>query len=253
MVMGRSVAAIVLLLSVLGCAFSAPNSKARIVGGQDTTIEQHPYQVSLHHGGTHSCGGSILSVNTILTAAQCVSANEEPNDYSIRAGSTARNEGGQLVTVTQIFIHPNYIDASLQWDLAVLKLSVDLVLGQSVQPIALPSSTLKVPHGTVASIAGWGSLYHKGPSTNILQQVSVPVVENGVCSLALQNFGSIWSFNLCAGAFGVDACQGDSGGPLVLDGAVIGVASWGYGCGFDGYPAVYSRVSEFIDFITQYL
>lgn len=54
---------------------------------------------------------------------------------------------------------------------------------------------------------------------------------------------------MCAGAAGIDACQGDSGGPLVLNNEVIGVVSWGYGCAFSGYPTVYTRVSEFIDFI----
>ncbi|XP_062556318.1 trypsin-3-like [Armigeres subalbatus] len=253
--MGRSVVvAVVFLAAVLGSALAGPNIHTRIVGGQDASIEQHPYQISLRRGATHTCGGSILSADTVLTAAHCVYyANVEPSDFSIRAGSTLRNEGGQLITVSQMFVHPDYDDWTLEWDIAVLKLSVNLVFGRNVQPVALPSSTLRVSQGTIASIAGWGSLYYQGASKNHLQQVSVPVVENSICSVAYQNFGPIWSFHLCAGAFGIDACQGDSGGPLVIDGTVIGVVSWGYGCAFNGYPTVYSRVSEFIDFIKQHL
>ncbi|XP_065090068.1 trypsin-3-like [Ochlerotatus camptorhynchus] len=250
----KSVVSVVFLISVLASVLAAPRTETRIVGGQDTTIDQHPYQVSLRRLGTHTCGGSILSISTVLTAAHCVYyTNAEATDFSIRVGSTLRNEGGQLITVGELIIHPNYDDWTLEWDISVLKLAVNLVLGEMVAPIALPNNNLKVSHGTIASIAGWGSLYYQGPSTNHLQQVSVPIVDNAMCSVAYQNFGSIWPFHLCAGAAGIDACQGDSGGPLVLNNEVIGVVSWGYGCAFNGYPTVYTRVSEFVDFIREHM
>ncbi|KXJ83415.1 hypothetical protein RP20_CCG006290 [Aedes albopictus] len=252
--MMRSVVAVVFLGSMLAGALAAPPIETRIVGGKDTAIEQHPYQVSLRRGASHTCGGSIISAGAVLTAAHCVYyTNAEPTDFSIRAGSTLRNEGGQLITVAQMFIHPDYDDWTLEWDIAVLKLSENLVFGAGVQPVALPASSLKISPGSTASIAGWGSLYYQGPSRSHLQQVSVPIVDNGACSVAYQNFGPIWSFHLCAGARGIDACQGDSGGPLVQDGTVIGVVSWGYGCAFNGYPTVYTRVSEFIEFIRQHM
>lgn len=52
---------------------------------------------------------------------------------------------------------------------------------------------------------------------------------------------------LCAGALeqgGRDACQGDSGGPLIdKDAKLVGVVSWGVGCGRKDFPGVYARVS----------
>lgn len=61
-----------LVAVVVGSCMGAPGTVGRIVGGKDTTIENHPYQVSLRRRGTHTCGGAILNENTILTAAHCV-------------------------------------------------------------------------------------------------------------------------------------------------------------------------------------
>lgn len=45
--------------------------------------------------------------------------------------------------------------------------------------------------------------------------------------------------------------QGDSGGPMVYKKFVVGIVSSGYRCAYDGYPGIYMRVSEFLDFIAE--
>lgn len=56
-----------------------------------------------------------------------------------------------------------------------------------------------------------------------------------------------------------DSCQDDSGGPLVVKSGVngmdvlIGVTSWGRGCGQAGYPGMYARVSTGRTFMNQYV
>lgn len=44
----------------------------RIVGGQNAKNNQFPYQISLRLNNFHTCGGSIISKNYIITAAHCV-------------------------------------------------------------------------------------------------------------------------------------------------------------------------------------
>ena len=54
---------------------------------------------------------------------------------------------------------------------------------------------------------------------------------------------------------GQDACAGDSGSPLVIPGdsaqedVLVGIVSFGRGCGRPNFPGVYTRLSAFSDYV----
>ena len=60
-----------------------------------------------------------------------------------------------------------------------------------------------------------------------------------------------------AGGGFTDACYGDSGAGLTINNLekpyLLGIASWGVGCAKVGYPGVYTRVTNYSDWINNYL
>ena len=106
---------------------------------------------------------------------------------------------------------------------------------------------------------GWGKLNVGGFLSNKLQNVALNVNDQSLCA----NYSKIgykmdFDLQICSGATGKDACQGDSGGPLYVvkeefNGqkkfVLVGIISFGEGCGKPDFPGIYTRVSAYLDWI----
>lgn len=152
--------------------------------------------------------------------------------------------------MTKFFIHPDYQPSGFYNDIAVLRLETRLHFSSKVWSTALPPKGYKVQHGEPLVVSGWGALAWQGSSPERLQKVTVPAVSNEECTRAYNN---IRAHKICAGEAGLDACQGDSGGPLIHKGIVVGIVSSGYRCAYEGFPGIYTRVSEFFEFIALHM
>lgn len=100
--------------------------------------------------------------------------------------------------------------------------------------------------------------------TNTLKYVQLPVVDQETCSTSValakttsQNVPSLTDNMFCAGfpEGGRDSCQGDTGGPFTLleDGRfwAAGIVSWGVDCGKVGTYGVYTKVTNYLDWINK--
>ena len=78
----------VLLLGLFLTAGAAASPRSSIVGGEDASLSDYPWQVSLRNvvvGLSHFCGGSILNERWILTASHCLDGLT-PFLYDVVAG-----------------------------------------------------------------------------------------------------------------------------------------------------------------------
>jgi len=60
-------------LVILTCfaVYCSGRGNGRIIGGNEISIEQAPYQVAMLYFGNLRCGGSIISCKFVLSAAHC--------------------------------------------------------------------------------------------------------------------------------------------------------------------------------------
>ena len=227
-----------------------------IVGGDEVERGTEGWVVSLQSRGGHFCGGTLVSAVAVVTAAHCVEGESTVGLSAVVGREDLDRGDGQRTDVTQIVVHPNYDSDSLDADLAVVFLE-NAVSELPIRYLTPSDGNLAAP-GTDATILGWGTTREGGASVTKLRSATVPIVSNAVANAPVAYRGGITDNMLAAGfaTGGVDSCQGDSGGPLVVadgDGnpRLAGVVSWGEGCARANKYGIYTRVTEFAEWIDE--
>ncbi|XP_071508671.1 uncharacterized protein [Diadema antillarum] len=247
------------------CGLQGNGPSAAIVGGEKAEEYEWPWQAALYRGGRRICGASVIDYEWAITAAHCVDIIFEPEIFEFKVGSTRLSSNltspVQMVRATEVYVHPLYSDSGFDNDIALFRVGdhFSFPTDYAVNSVCLPTADMAddFEAGTTAVVTGWGALEQGGSTPDELYEVEVPIVNQTQCDEWYD--GEITDNMICAGVEqgGIDSCQGDSGGPMVAlrsDSTgqyyLIGIVSWGYGCAQPNYPGVYTRVTQFEDWIS---
>merc|ERR1712013_803461 len=160
----------------------------RIVGGQEATPNQFPWQISLQYHifaigpYSHRCGATIVDDTHIVCAAHCIDGQTKGHFRVVDGAHSLHpllpESSKQIRKVSRMWQHEDFDKFNFTNDVSVLELDEPLEFNEFVKPLLLAEQG-QAPEGGV---------------------------EDGM---------------VCAGGT-AGPCQGDSGGPLVCPGGGAG-------------------------------
>ncbi|XP_064197707.1 vitamin K-dependent protein C [Anguilla rostrata] len=230
-----------------------------MVGGEVGKKGESPWQaLIMNEKGQFHCGGVLIDQFWVLTAAHCLETSKR---FSVRLGDYERfkKEGTEVtIPVDEAISHPDYDTVTVDNDIALLRLEQAVSYTPYIVPVCLPDRGLaeQVLHrnGTRTIVTGWGKQDElKKRFTSALSFIDIPLMDRAQCARSMEN--NITRNVLCAGQLGrrEDACEGDSGGPMVTRHRgtwfLIGLVSWGEGCGRRDKVGIYTKVSNYREWI----
>ncbi|KAH8382111.1 hypothetical protein KR009_001961 [Drosophila setifemur] len=250
--------AVIAVLAFVGVSQAAPHM-GRVVNGTDATVEQYPFVISMRgSSGSHSCGGSIISRQFVMTAAHCTDGRSA-SQLSVQYGVTKINATGpNVVKVKKIIQHESYNPYNnYANDISLLMVEVPFEFdGVTVAPVTLPDLSYATPQtdaGGNGVLIGWGLNATGGTIQSTLQQVGLKIYSDEECTTRHEGRTDP-RYHICGGVDegGKGQCSGDSGGPLIFNNQQVGIVSWSIKpCTVAPFPGVYCKVSQYVDWIKK--
>lgn len=223
--------------------------EGRIAGGNDADIAQYPYIVQVEYMDELLCGAVLVSPKYALTAAQYV-MRKYLEYFLVRAGATTLYEGGQELLVENILYHPKFSSRTNDYGVALLVLSESVWVANAI-PISMATNDDAIVEGASLTVAGWGweEFVYYTEFAPTLQVVQIPILGDEACSNAYSIVSDVMFCAAYLESTGRGFCFGDNGGPGVINGVLVGIISFGGGCGDGTNAGVLIRVSKVKDWV----
>ncbi|XP_007542517.1 polyserase-2-like [Poecilia formosa] len=183
---------------IIYCGQAPLNS--RILGGSSVVAAgEWPSMASLQKNGQHECGGTLVSMEYVLSNAACFSDSPNVSEWTVVLGRLKQNGSNPFESSFNV---SNITMSNLTGsNIALVQLSTRPTLNNYIQPICLDSGRT-FPVGSNCWAAGWSS--GRGGVEELLQEFQTSV-------LTCENVSS--TENICTTELTLE--KGDLGGPLM--------------------------------------
>ncbi|VEN41021.1 unnamed protein product [Callosobruchus maculatus] len=250
-----------------------------IVHGNDTMKGSYPWSTIIYMKDRDTmkfiCGGTMISVRFILTAAHCVTTDDgnifDNSLFEVAVGKYYSNysisePSAQHLKIQKIIVHKEYRGdkRGYQADIALMKTVKQMLLTLFVQPVCITNLCEVTSHGD-GLVTGWGAAEPRGKPTDSLKVATYPVKDRSECLNELpKNFTDYYltADKVCAGYYQKDisVCKGDSGSGLVFANVndsdryyIQGIVSLGhrlkFGCNTN-QAALFTNVKYYYEWIS---
>lgn len=234
----------------------------KIIGGNITGDElKYPFMATIWYLDeeqfSFKCGASYIGKNFFITAAHCLK-QRDPKMTIIRMGGNNLNNLPNIFRIKQIYIHPKFNRENLKNDIAIIETTVE---PDSIKypPIRLPCNHLiNICYiiGSSVKVVGYGKADKTGKKEYVEDMKEVDLKIKTIHDTKY-NSNLVCSDVFLAGderdGIILDSCTGDSGGPCMKKikdhWVLVGIVSWGSGCGEAKFPGVYTKVLSYHNWI----